>query len=262
MEFDQNQTIMLTSSYNAIIQMWNTREQEWKIIAQYPASPQSSQQKYTINRLAIDYNKSKFAAACSDGVRIFCLTQSRIKLQDCVQEKENVTSIGYDAQSAWFYYTTEDGGVNIYDVRQKYKTQLVKQKMGINCAKLSPNQSTLVFGDEDGYCHLFDLQKQQSLRKLSLGRGVGVTALDISMDSQICLAGNHVGHLYQQQLKRGEGLGEAAKMSIHKDVVLNLAMTPDMSHVVSSSADKTMKVFRMIGQHVQKNGKQLYGHTE
>lgn len=71
----------------------------------------------------------------------------------------NVTSLAFQSSTNWLFTASTDGTVRIWDLPGLKCQKEFKNKAGINCAVLHPNQAEIIIGDEAGFVRVLDLLK-------------------------------------------------------------------------------------------------------
>lgn len=181
--------ILLTASYEGQITSWNTMTHVWKADKDIPA-----QKDVSVNRIAISEDGRFFAAAASNGVRLYDF--ATFELVSFIEEKTNATSVGFQVNTEFLFYTTESGTLCLFDLYAKQKTVLFSGATDINCAEISPNQSEIFVGDALGNVHEIDLRLRQSRTSMCGTKNVPVRALAVSATGSLLAAGDAMGDLY------------------------------------------------------------------
>lgn len=181
--------ILLTASYEGQITSWNTLAHVWKAERDIPA-----QKDISINRLAISEDGRFFAAAASNGVKLYDF--GSFELINFIEEKTNVTAVGFQVNTEFLFYTTESGVLYLFDLHLKHKIVLFSGTTDINCAEISPNQCEIFVGDALGNVHEIDLRLKQSRTSMCGTKNVPVRALAVSASGSLLAAGDAMGDLY------------------------------------------------------------------
>lgn len=188
-QFQYSSPILITASYEGQITSWNTMTPVWRADRDIPA-----QKDVSVNRVSISEDGRLFAAAASNGVRLF--DYATFELVNFIEEKSNVTAIGFQINGEFIFYTTESGMLCIYDIHTKLRTILFSGLIDINCAEISPNQSEIFIGDALGNVHEIDLRLKQSKTSMCGTKNVPVRALAVSSNGFLLAAGDATGDLY------------------------------------------------------------------
>lgn len=257
---DSSLPVLVTASYTGIISLWNTSKSEWTIDTE--VIPEGTYQEYTINRLCISEDKKNLAAGCTNGLRMYDIKPDRFVQRNFIEEKSNVTSLGFDINNNWVYYATEAGKLNIYDVRASNKSTLFSQEVDINCTALNPNQAEIIFGDAKGNLKVFDVTANKINTTLCVSKNVGIRSLAFSLDASLLAVVDSIGYLRTLTISKAEVLTEMNSKKIHDDYILNVRISNDKKYLITSSADKTIKVFELMDKNVIKEDKTLFGHTK
>ena len=70
----------------------------------------------------------------------------------------NITSLGFQKDNKWFFTSSEDGTLKIFDFKSTgYMRNFNNNGVMVNCAVLHPNQVEIIFGDQSGRIRVWDL---------------------------------------------------------------------------------------------------------
>ena len=250
--------LLFTASYDGEISLLDTKKSNWDI--KYKLTPQTD---YSINRLSIASERKLLFSGCSDGLRIYDIRKDQndlLNLRKFYPEPSNVISLG-ESTNNWMYYSTEGGDLKIYDPKKKKTERVYSQNKDINCSVLSPNQGEIYFGDSDGNIKVFDLSMNKIKAEFCISKGIGLRTLAFSMDASLLAVADSSGLLHTLKIKKTQILTEINKKKIHDDYILNVRISKDKKYLVSSSADKTVKVFSINDSKIEEKHT-LYGHTK
>lgn len=82
----------------------------------------------------------------------------------------NVTAVGFQRDLKWIYSASEDGTIKIWDPRFNYAVKTFDCGSGVNTVALSPNQSTLISGDQNGCVKVWDLEAAADVTSSAISR--------------------------------------------------------------------------------------------
>ena len=188
-QVQQSFPILITASYDGQITSWNTLTHVWKTERSI-----SAQKDASVNRIAISEDKRLFVVAASNGVRLYDFAS--FELLSFIEEKTNVTAVGFQINTEFLFYTTESGTLCIFDLHAKHKAVLFSEAVDINCAELSPNQCEIFVGDALGNVHEIDLRLKQNKTSMCGTKNVPMRALAVSANGSLLAAGDSMGDLY------------------------------------------------------------------
>lgn len=250
--------MLLTGTYDGTIVSWDTSDKVWK-------PNQEVTQKASVNRLSISEDGLVVAVALSSGVQLYRLP--KIELVTTIEEKSNVTSVFFGRLTNQLYYSTENGELftaNESGVRSRVLL-FDNNKVDINCAELSPNQSEVYFGDSEGYVKAVNARTFNQTPKNSMfcNKNAAIKALSITPICSMIAAGDALGDLYWWSLSEVEGeLVERRKLTAHSDLILALKFSLDAKYLVTASADTTLKAFTIKNKADLVPDKTFYGHSQ
>jgi len=97
----------------------------------------------------------------------------------------NVTAVGFQRDLKWVYSSSEDGTIKIWDSRQNVASKSFDCGSSVNTIALSPNQSILISGDQNGFVKVWDLEAAEPAKEEHLPLS-DVPIRSISIVSSIC----------------------------------------------------------------------------
>ena len=251
--------ILITANYNGVLALWNVEEANWSIMdSKCPANPSHD---YAINKIIISEDRRFLAAACSNGLRLYSIGDKKILEKSFVEDKANVTALGWSANGDWIFYSTEAGSLMFYDFRKSYKYELYRQEEDITCACLNPNQVEIFFGDTTGHIKIYSLETKNVKLTLNSTKNAALRCIAISSDGSFLCAGNDMGSVFLWNLRAQDNLFECKDFKCHENIILSLKISASNRYVIASSADKTLGIFEFRQESGLGNFKQYFGHT-
>lgn len=165
----------------------------------------------------------------------------------------NVTSVGFQRDLKWVYSSSEDGTIKIWDSRHNIASKTFDCGAGINSVALSPNQNILISGDQNGFVRVWDLEASDSSSKeehLPLP-DVPVRSISIASDASIVAVGSHKGGVFVYTFTESKGgLQLTLSFQAHESYLLKIVLSPDVTKIATTSADKTIKIWdSATGRH-------------
>lgn len=153
----------------------------------------------------------------------------------------NVTDIVFAGQQ--LYSCSEDRTWQSWDRRQG-QGRAVKKGTGssaLNSLALHPSQQTLFTANEKGQVEMWDIAEAKVIVQHKVSQ-LPVRSIAITGDGSKIIAGCHDGNVCVLSTEGG-GLTEIRQFRAHEDALLKLAVSPDGSSFVTTSADSTAKLW-------------------
>ncbi|KAL7534357.1 hypothetical protein ACHAXR_005814 [Thalassiosira sp. AJA248-18] len=215
-----------------------------------------------VNCLEITTDKQYLAAGGNPHIRLFEINNS--SNQNPILSLEghtgNVTSLGFQRNGRYLYSGSEDGTVKLWDLRSPTYSRSFDSKGPVNSVALHPNQAEIISGDQNGSIKLFDLGSSKCINDIipdshssstsSQGR-VAIQSVDVSDDARTLVAANNHAEVFawnpsDATMKQdGEPFRPVAKFRAHPlgAYLLHAKISPDCRHLVTTSSDKTARLF-------------------
>jgi len=197
---------------------------------------------------------------------------------------KNVMSVGFHEGSQWMFTGGEDGTARTWDLRMRnLQCQCVFQANApVNSVVLHPNQHELIVGDQNGVVHIWDMRAKAS-ESYTPEPGASIQCVAIDPAAKFIACTTIKGTVYvssargavdkENEALNGGGGGEKGgvgggdssnksrgpsgnaappparlapikKIDAHKRYALKCKFSPDSSILVTSSADRTCRVWR------------------
>jgi len=235
--------ILATAGYDHTIKFWAAHTGVCTRTLQHPDSP--------VNSLEISGDGSLLAAGGYQHIRMFDLTSGNLSpVVNYEGVSKNITKVGFQEDARWMFTGGEDSSARIWDLKMRNLScqRIFQATAPVTCVCLHPNQQELILGDQSGVIHIWNLQNDQS-SPLVPEPGCSVQDLCIDPSGLYLAAVNNQGHCYVWALEGGRGeqqtkLQPKHKILAHKRYALSCKFSPDSSLLVTTSADKTAKVWR------------------
>ncbi len=126
-----------------------------------------------------------------------------------------------------------------------------QQHVAINSVVLHPNQAELLTGDQEGRVRVWDLGSNRCIHETQPEGNIPVRSVTISNDASLIAAGNNEAHLYvwrTQEDSTGAYFAaplHAEPLKAHARYLLKCVFSPDSQRLVTTSADKTAKLWNV-----------------
>ncbi len=263
------EVILATAGYDHCIKFWMAHTGQCVVTLQHPDSQ--------VNAMEISPDGQLLAACGYQHIRMFDV--NNIKPNPVVNYEgvsKNVMAVGFQEDGKWMYTGGEDGTAKVWDLRMNsLQCQRVYQAgHPVNSVKLHPNQQELLIGDQSGAVHVWNLASDGS-HSFVPESGASINYVDIDTTGTMISAATNTGNCYVSKestegskikntsdwtmLKEFQAGLQTSKINAHKKYALKCKFSPDSAMVVTSSADKTAKLWNTSNQdmiHVSKIDKQ------
>lgn len=236
--------VLATAGYDHTVRLWEATSGQCTRSLQFTDSQ--------VNGLEVSPGKELVAAAGNPNVRLFDAAGS------CAQpvgsfdgHGGNVTAVGFDRAGKWLFTGSEDGTVKVWDVRAGSSPQKeFESRAAVTSVVLHPNQSELLSGDQYGNVRVWDLKANACSYELVPEEGVAIRSLSIASDGSLAVAANNNGTCFIWRLHGASASSSGSfeplhRLQAHNDYVLKCLISPDIRSLATSSADRTLKLWRL-----------------
>jgi G protein beta subunit-like protein len=229
-----------------------------------------------VNRLAVcppGSGRSLLAVVGNPNVRLYEVRgeESSASASEPVASFEghrnNVTAVGWELTSRWFYTSSEDGTIRVWDSRSQ-KCQLCYENTGglvgrtaVHSVDLHPNQVELVAGDDQGKVLVWDLTMNRARRTLIPEEGVPVRSVCTAPDAKVMISANHEGTCHVFGTLSDDSYDLLQKIDAHGAYILKCSFSPEAKHFATVSADNTTNIWRSHAEGFARCFS-LTGHTK
>ncbi len=196
-----------------------------------------------VNCLSISNDKGYLAAGGNSQLQIFDLKSQRDgPLLVYEGHTDNVMSVGYRRDNSWIFSCSEDGTIKIWDKRAPSFQRSYDCGAAINSAVLHPNQAEVISGDQNGNVRIWDLTAHKCREEFCPEEETPIRSVSIAHNESFMTAGSHRGMLYIFNMKEGKFQLEKS-FQAHSNYLLKCVISPDLVHVATTSADKTIRLW-------------------
>jgi len=233
--------IVVTAGYEPSIRFWMAHRGEvFKLL------PHSDSH---VNCLEIAPNYVTLAVGGSRLVRLYDIhTAGPIDHQPLVTydgHSSNVTSVGFESQGRWFFTSSEDGFVKVWDFRANgLQIGFDNHSKAVHSTVLLSSQTELVFGDQAGRLQIWDLRANKICKTASPEKGVAFKTVAASPEGRTIAAANHNGTVFLWRNSKGEFEKMERNYKPHNgDYVLKARFSPNSRYLSFTSSDGTCSVW-------------------
>eukprot|EP01035_Chromulina_nebulosa_P019239 gene19239-25090_t len=182
--------------------------------------------------------------------KTYTFGESQVNCIQISQDKKLIAAGGnpfifvFEKFSQWLYSGSEDGTIKIWDPRFNNSLRSYDCGFSVNTVALSPNQSTLISGDQSGCVKVWDLETDNLVEEVTPIQDTPVRSISISSDGTLVVVGSHKGKVFVYSLKEiRSGLQLINEFQAHDSYLLKCIISPDMSILATTSADKSIKLW-------------------
>jgi G protein beta subunit-like protein len=140
------QLILVTAGYDHQIKFWD-------VASGLPTHSIAYNDSH-VNKLAITADRRYLGVAGYNVVKVFQISEKGIPDETPGSEVSyeghtaNVTSLGFQKDNKWFFTSSEDGTVKVFDFKMTgFMRNYDNNGVSVNTAILHPNQGEIIFGD-------------------------------------------------------------------------------------------------------------------
>ncbi|KAJ1460973.1 WD40-repeat-containing domain protein [Pelagophyceae sp. CCMP2097] len=247
--------VLATAGYDHKIRFWEASSRLCTRTIRYPDSQ--------VNCLAISDDKLYIAAGGNPHLRVYdVINSSNNQPVASFAHSSNVTAVGFQHDRSWIFSGSEDGTVKVWDVRaprfqRSYECRgLRDEPCAVNSVALHPNQGELISGDQSGHVRIWDLTADKCSQTLRPGaddkklrRHVPVRSVAIASDASYLVAGTNNADVYawkpngSKEYELDHVIEAAHDNPNGESYILKCAISPDAQLLVTTSSDKTAKVW-------------------
>mmetsp|Transcript_16050 Transcript_16050/g.21210 ORF Transcript_16050/g.21210 Transcript_16050/m.21210 type:complete len:277 (+) Transcript_16050:103-933(+) len=197
-----------------------------------------------VNCLRITPDKHFLAAAGNPLIRLFEINSSNPNPYISFEgHSHNVMEVGFHREGKWLYSGGEDGTIKIWDLRTPNCQMTHEVKSSVNTVQLHPNQGEIISGDQDGMVISWDLTADKAMQISSQKKDNPVRSLSIASDASMLAVGNNQADVTIYGLDSSGKFEQTKSFNAHDGYLLKCVLSPDTSVLVTTSSDKTAKVW-------------------
>ena len=114
----------------------------------------------------------------------------------------------------------------------------------INAVKWAASGKLIASGSVDCTVRLWNWEDSGEM--FTLKNGNDVTSISISSDSRYVAAGSYDNAVHVWDCRNGTMVQSFEGLDGHQDIVYDVTFTPDNTHLISASGDRTIKIWSML----------------
>mmetsp|Transcript_16686 Transcript_16686/g.25086 ORF Transcript_16686/g.25086 Transcript_16686/m.25086 type:complete len:308 (-) Transcript_16686:42-965(-) len=202
-----------------------------------------------INKLQISRDKVLVAAGGNPNIHIYDVNSNHDNpLLNCESHSQNVTELGFQRDGKWLYSCSEDGMIKVWDLRTAACQVNIDTRCAINAGALHPTEAAVLTGDHSGCMKVWDLRTCSCRYEHNPLPEVPIRTLSVSRDAKMLAVGSHTGNVYMYKSAGQDHKDEwqlESEFVAHDNYILKCVISPDMSSLATTSADHTIKLWRM-----------------
>mmetsp|Transcript_37809 Transcript_37809/g.94774 ORF Transcript_37809/g.94774 Transcript_37809/m.94774 type:complete len:334 (-) Transcript_37809:219-1220(-) len=257
--------LLITGGYDHTLRYWNAHLGQCFRTIPYNDSH--------INCLEVTPDKTQVLCAGNPLMKLFDLSSaSNTAVSTMDGHTSNVTSVGFEKTGRWFFSSSEDSSVKIWDCRGTgYQLSLDNESTStatmattasapvpVHGAALHANQAEVLLGDQEGRVQVWDLSANRIRQVLAPDKAVAIKTVALSADGRLAAAANHKGTLFVWRYLP-DTLDPMQKIDAHSAYVLRIRFCPQSQYLITTSADSSACLWRY---HVDGFAKEtsLIGH--
>lgn len=240
-QFSQNGKLLVTSSYDKTLKLWDVKKEELELLIKIPASENKSGSAISV---AFD-SQSKFLAWGNNNsnIRIWNIEKQKV-IANFQNHTKQVNSIAFSPKGKYLISGSDDNTIKLWDLIENKEAHTFKgHNNSVNQVNFSSDGKYIVSGSDDNTIKLWDINKKQCIR--NLGRhDDGVISLSFSPDSKLLASGSSDNTVKIWNVETGDII---ATLYWHNDEVSRVKFSPDGKFLASSSNgnDKRLKVWEI-----------------
>jgi len=237
-----DQIILATAGYDHTIKFWAAHTGACTRTHQHPDSQ--------VNCMEILPDGTMLMAGGYQHIRMYDLISGNLNaIVNYEGITKNIMSVGSQEDGKWMYTGGEDCSARIWDLKMRNLScqRIFQANAPVNAVCLHPNQQELFVGDHSGVIYRWNLKNDES-EQLIPEPGSAIQSIDIDPQGKFMAVVNSKGKCYVWSLSTDDKdttqLQPKIQIPAHTKHGLACKFSPDSSLLATSSADKTVRVWR------------------
>mmetsp|Transcript_5310 Transcript_5310/g.5464 ORF Transcript_5310/g.5464 Transcript_5310/m.5464 type:complete len:304 (-) Transcript_5310:200-1111(-) len=242
--------LLATGGYDHKIRFWEATSGLCSKVIRFSGSQ--------VNCIEISPDKMFTAGGGNPRIHLFDVNgREDSPMQTFEGHANNVTELGFQRDGKWLYSCSEDGSIKIWDLRTPIHQRNYNAQSPVNTVILHPNQTELISGDQNGCLRVWDLVANACRSVIIPMAETPLRSISISTDGDIVAVGSHKGRMFIYTPNANKDLQLFTEYQAHNEYLLKCVVSPDNSTVVTTSADRSAKLWstsswnltRTLAQH-------------
>ncbi|CAL6020267.1 G_beta-like protein GBL [Hexamita inflata] len=227
-----SEIVLATGSYDGIIRFWKAAEQ--KCIAQIDFDT-------TVCGLAISPNRQFIAGCGLNSLRVFRVDN---QLQQTFlrpdQDQCCFSQVLFSKAGDYIFGASEDGSLKAFETRQLSQAFSYKNKAVIN--SVASFDSYVIFGDQNGRLTQLDIRSPKQPVNIiqAFDLDIGVRYVSYQNKRLVCCDSRGILQLYDTT-----SMSQLQSIQGHSDQIHKAKLSPDATQLVSTGADRTVKLWSL-----------------
>lgn len=194
-----------------------------------------------VTSLALHPLENYFISSSKDNMWILHDLETAKTIKTSKDNPSSFKHLAIHPDGMMFGIAAQDSNIHIYDIKsQEYKATLNGHTKSLNCLSFSENGYYLASSSKDNTVKLWDLRKAQSFQTITLNETPNFISFDYS-GKYLSIAVENDIQIYNFETKNQANLIKT--LSSHTDIVTQTCFGSTTSYILSSSMDKTIKLW-------------------
>ncbi|CAI2376891.1 unnamed protein product [Moneuplotes crassus] len=216
-----------------------------------------------VNKIIVSPDKDYLGVAAHTQLHLYKIEGfSQKPDKTYLDNKTNITDLGFEKDCKWLFTSSEDGILQIFDYRAEGFQMKYENSCCINSAILQPLQSEIYFGDDKGTIGIWDLVKNEPRILQEDPEQVAIRSIDITVEGSKLCAANSEGMVFVRNLNDKGEYVLIEDIEAHIDsYILKCKFSRCGQFIATCSSDRTLKIWECDDENSYEEIQELTGHT-